>query len=217
MNESNELAYEPVDIYEGLRKSNELFVRTALAGRDTATEEEIKDVVSLWDSYWSLYSPDDYTHAGIELLKILDSAKGMEDMKSSILNIQNGRKQKQIKPSMISTQHEKNQELDFLFWLESKGCTVERQVYFGSLKIDLWIPGELILELKTKTVSCNDVCQAIRYFELSRRPVCLIGESINKKALDAISSFNKLLEEKAIVFVAWSTAKEYLTGALKLY
>jgi hypothetical protein len=212
----SELTYEPVDIYEGLRKSNELFVKTALSGRDAASEEEIKDVVSLWDSYWLLYAPDDYTHAGIQLLKILDSAKGIEDIRSSILNIQNERKQKQIKPSMISIQHEKNQELDFLFWLESKGCTVERQVYLGSLKIDLWIPGELILELKTRTVSCNDVCQAIRYFELSRRPICIIGESINKKALDAISSFNKLIEGKAIVFVTWSTAKEYVTGALKL-
>lgn len=114
-------------------------------------------------------------------------------------------------------QIEQELELELSNWLQIHGVEVERQVATKSHhRLDLWIPGRMMLELKASKVTGDDVCQAIDYYATYQRPIVLIGKGLSTAASRGIEGFTKEIVQDALVFVTWSAAKTYLKGALNI-
>jgi hypothetical protein len=99
-------------------------------------------------------------------------------------------------------------------WLRMQGVNVEKQVKTSENHVfDLWIPGQMILELKASSVTANDVCQCIEYAVNYNQPIILVGDSINSRASKGLSSFN-LISENKILYLSWDTVTDYLKARL---
>lgn len=115
------------------------------------------------------------------------------------------------------TQKEKELETDLYCWLSLQGVAVERQVSTkANHRLDLWIPGKLMLELKIGTVNGNDLCQAIDYSATYTKSVVLVGKGITTQASRGLDGFNKVNKANPIVFITWSGVKDYLSSCLDL-
>jgi hypothetical protein len=113
-------------------------------------------------------------------------------------------------------------DLEFVFesqleaFLQVNDIHVERQVRAMGLVIDLWIPDQLIVEVKAGKVSGNDACQAIDYLITFGLDVLLIGTGISKSATRAIEAVNKVSSiSNRILFVTKDAAFGYLKGVCK--
>lgn len=114
-------------------------------------------------------------------------------------------------------QPEQNLEIELFNWLKIHGVEVERQVATKSNhRLDLWIPGRMMLELKAAKVTGDDICQAIDYYATYQRPIILIGKGLSTAASRGIEGFTKETTQSALVFVTWSAARTYLKGALNI-
>ena len=108
-------------------------------------------------------------------------------------------------------------ELELFNWLQIHGVEVERQVSTkNNHRLDLWIPGRMMLELKARIVTGDDVCQAIDYYATYQRPILLVGKGLSSAASRGIEGFTKETTQDAFVFVTWSAVKTYLKGALNI-
>jgi len=111
---------------------------------------------------------------------------------------------------------ERDKENELYLWLDSRGIHVERQVSTTSKhRIDLWIPGCIMLELKAGKVISDDVCQALDYYSHYRKPVALVGESLTEKASRGIAAFNRVVDGDMIMFLTWGGVKPFLTAITK--
>lgn len=116
--------------------------------------------------------------------------------------------------------NQKPKEIDiedsFYDWLRLNDVDAERQVKTScGHRIDIWIPGKAIIELKKKTVTANDVCQCIDYASEYSIPIILSGERISTAASRGIKGFSKVLPD-AITYIPLSSLRVYLTGLLSL-
>ena len=111
---------------------------------------------------------------------------------------------------------EENMEESLCLWLASQGIEAERQVSTNQKhRIDVWIPGVTMLELKAQKVTGDDVCQAIDYYNAYRMPITLVGGGLTDSASRGIMAFNKIVPGDMIVFVSWGAAKRYLSDLAK--
>lgn len=114
-------------------------------------------------------------------------------------------------------QPEQELELELFNWLQIHGVEVERQVSTkNNHRLDLWIPGRMMLELKARIVTGDDVCQAIDYYATYQRPIILVGKGLSTAASRGIEGFTRETIQDALVFVTWSAVKTYLKGALNI-
>ncbi|MBW4638577.1 MAG: hypothetical protein KME05_10130 [Gloeocapsa sp. UFS-A4-WI-NPMV-4B04] len=114
-------------------------------------------------------------------------------------------------------QPEQNLEIELFNWLQIHGVEVERQVSTKNHhRLDLWISGRMMLELKAGKVTGDDVCQAIDYYATYQRPIILIGKGLSTAASRGIEGFTREISQDALVFVTWSAVKTYLLGALNI-
>lgn len=114
-------------------------------------------------------------------------------------------------------QPEQNLEIELFNWLQIHGVEVERQVSTKNHhRLDLWIPGRMMLELKASKVTGDDVCQAIDYYATYQRPIILIGKGLSTAASRGIEGFTREISQDALVFVTWPAIKTYLLGALNI-
>ena len=114
-------------------------------------------------------------------------------------------------------QPEQELELELFNWLQIHGVEVERQVSTkNNHRLDLWIPGRMMLELKARIVTGDDVCQAIDYYATYQRPIILVGKGLSTAASRGMEGFTRETIQDALVFVTWSAVKTYLKGALNI-
>jgi hypothetical protein len=125
------------------------------------------------------------------------------------------------KPKPIATHRKKQKdletkkELDLYLYLLSRGINVERQVKTSSNHvIDLWIPGQLMIEVKRSTVSGNDICQCIEYASEYNIPILLVGEKISGSASRGLKGFNSLCPDRKIFYTTWDTVHDFIRGYL---
>jgi hypothetical protein len=111
---------------------------------------------------------------------------------------------------------EQKLETDLYDWLLNQGVEVESQVKTSNHRLDLWIPGKLMLELKAGKVSGDDVCQAIDYYSTYQRSILLVGKGVTTSASRGIEGFNRSTNPNAIVFMTWNAVKLYLKSFLCL-
>ena len=113
-------------------------------------------------------------------------------------------------------QKERQLEDELYDWLRLKGVPAERQVSTKKHRLDLWIPGKIMLELKAGRVTGDDVCQAIDYQSTYDKPILLVGKGLSTAASRGVEGFNKATGNDLLQFVTWSTVKTYLRGVLGL-
>ncbi len=114
-------------------------------------------------------------------------------------------------------QPEATLEHDLYCWLMAKGIDVERQVSTASRhRLDLWIPGKMMLELKASKITGDDVCQAIDYQATYEKQILLIGKGMSDAASRGIEGYNKATGTESIVFVSWEAARVYLGAVLRV-
>jgi len=111
---------------------------------------------------------------------------------------------------------ERQLEIDLQAWLLSFGVNVESQVTTHNHRLDLWIPGKLMLELKAGKVAGDDVCQAIDYYATYQRKILLVGKGLSDSATRGIDGFNRSIEDDALLFVTWGAVKTFLKAYLQL-
>ncbi len=109
---------------------------------------------------------------------------------------------------------ERQLEIDLQAWLLALGVDVESQVATSKHRLDLWIPGKLMIELKAGKVSGDDVCQAIDYHATYQRKILLVGKGLSDSATRGIDGFNRSIQDDAILFVTWGAVKPYLKAYL---
>lgn len=120
-------------------------------------------------------------------------------------------------PRQPRQQPEQELELELFNWLQIHGIEVERQVSTKSNhRLDLWIPGRMMLELKARIVTGDDICQAIDYYATYQRPIIIVGKGLSTAASRGIEGFTREISQNALVFVTWSAIKTYLKGALNI-
>lgn len=113
----------------------------------------------------------------------------------------------------LRKQPEKQKELDLYSWMRRNKIEVERQVSTNQKhRIDLWIPGKLMIELKQGKVTGDDICQAIDYYSVYRKPIVLVGTSLSAAASRGIEAFVRLHGEDSLQFVTHGAIKPYLRG-----
>lgn len=115
-------------------------------------------------------------------------------------------------------QKEKRLEVSLYDWMRLKGVHAEKQVSTSNKhRLDLWVPGHLILELKVGRASGDDLCQAIDYYATYKKPVVLVGTGLSTAASRGLEAFNKAVGDfDAIQFVTWAAIRSYLKGFLGL-
>ena len=111
---------------------------------------------------------------------------------------------------------EQSMEDDLYLWLVSEGIEADKQVSTSQKhRIDIWIPGVTMLELKAQKVTGDDVCQAIDYYEAYRIPITLIGGGLTESASRGLIAFNKIVPDDMITFVSWGASRRYLSSLTK--
>lgn len=113
-------------------------------------------------------------------------------------------------------QTEAKKEKELYGWLRSKGVEAERQVSTRAHRLDLWIPGKLMLELKAGKVSADDICQALDYFATYDRKILLVGTGLTNGAGRGLDAIDKLDSGIDVTFITWNGVKDYLRAFLCL-
>ena len=113
-------------------------------------------------------------------------------------------------------QKERQLEDELYDWLRLNGVAAERQVTTRKHRLDLWVPGEIMLELKAGRITGDDVCQAIDYQSTYQKPILLVGKGLSTAASRGVEGFNKSAGRDLLQFVTWNAVKTYLKGALRL-
>lgn len=235
MNDSNvsqiKQAYELL-LNPDLKDESWLKVRKILASE---TEEEFVNDILRWERFHDKI----FQESGIETYEGLPKTKkdaeiafdcwvkivstnhpssSIEDLRNVIINYvwnANYKWEDLSKQRKKSSHLEQKKEDELYYWLVHQGVKVERQVKTSySHRLDLWIPGHLMLELKAGRVSGDDVCQAIDYYSTYKRPILLVGSGMSSAASRGIESFNRLFKD-AVIFVTWSGVKNYLQSVLR--
>lgn len=123
------------------------------------------------------------------------------------------------KPAKLAkprSQPEKLLEEDLRLWLIASGVEVESQVSTQRHRLDLWIPGQMMLELKAGKATADDVCQALDYYSHYQRPVLLVGSGLTNSASRGLGAITNLIGDNAVMFVTWGAVKPYLSSVLDL-
>lgn len=100
-------------------------------------------------------------------------------------------------------------------FLQVNDIEVERQVASNEKRIDLWIPGQLMIECKAGKVTGDDICQAVDYLATFERDVLLIGTGMTTAASRGIEAINKLSFECKLLFVTQEACFGYLKAVCK--
>jgi hypothetical protein len=154
----------------------------------------------------------------VKISLAIDPSCPIEGLRNAIINYvwnANYKWEDLSKQRKKSSHLERKKEDELYYWLVHQGVKVERQVKTSyNHRLDLWIPGKLMLELKAGRVTGDDVCQAIDYYATYKRPILLVGSGMSSAASRGIESFNKLFQD-TIVFVTWSGVKNYLQSTLR--
>lgn len=112
-----------------------------------------------------------------------------------------------------------NKELEFESKLEAflqvNEIQVERQVSSAGKRLDLWIPGQLMIECKAGRVTGDDVCQAVDYLATFQRDVLLVGTGMSSAASRGIEAVNKISKEAKVLFVTQEACFGYLKAVCK--
>lgn len=113
----------------------------------------------------------------------------------------------------------KTLELDFESRIEAflqvNEIHVERQVSTNQKRVDLWIPDQLMIEVKSGKVTGDDACQAIDYLATFERDVLLVGTGMSSAASRGIEAANKISKEAKILFVTQEACFGYLKSVCK--
>lgn len=122
-------------------------------------------------------------------------------------------KQKKQKGCPEKDELESEKETDLYDWLRLQGLDAHRQVKTSSATIlDIWIPNQLIIELKRNNVTGNDICQAMEYIQSHHLPVVIVGDKLSGAASRGLKAFNGITRGNKIIFVTWDAVKDYLKG-----
>jgi hypothetical protein len=105
--------------------------------------------------------------------------------------------------------NEKDFELRLEAFLQVNGFFVERQVSSSGKRLDLWLPGIMMIECKAGRVTGDDVCQGLDYLASFRKNILLIGTGLSTAASRGIEAANKLSEVK-LIFVTHEASFDYL-------
>lgn len=100
-------------------------------------------------------------------------------------------------------------------FLQVNEISVERQVCSTGKRLDLWIPGQLMIECKVGRITGDDVCQAIDYLATFERDILLIGTGLSTAASRGIEAINKISPEAKILFVTQEASFGYLKAVCK--
>jgi hypothetical protein len=187
------------------------------------------DAEEALDWFGGLTRRGDYSETPFELGRALSFAARIEGFWRHIrssLSIGAGRIEKPTttKPAPAEefkrprrNQPEQKLEQDLYLWLIASGIDVERQTSTANKhRLDLWIPGVLMMELKAGKVTGDDICQAIDYWSAYERPLLMVGSGLTNAASRGLAGFNKSVGGAPIVFVTWGGAKPYLASVLKI-
>jgi hypothetical protein len=109
---------------------------------------------------------------------------------------------------------EANFEDEVFSFLENRGFNPLRQVKSGNLRMDLLIPGQLVIELKAGKVTADDVCQAIDYLASHSMDVLLVGTGLTSAATRGIEAVNRISDINQLMFVTRNACFRYLNGVL---
>lgn len=159
-----------------------------------------------------LENAGDHTRAGCDLLRFLEKAETWEGIQAYMLSAVHSNS------TVISVSRQKK---EFLFeskleaFLQVNGIEVERQVASNQKRIDLWIPGQLMIECKAGKVTGDDICQAVDYLATFERDVLLIGTGMTSAASRGIEAINKLSSECKLLFVTQEACFGYLKTVCK--
>jgi hypothetical protein len=113
------------------------------------------------------------------------------------------------------------QKKEFIFeskleaFLQVNEIEVERQVCASGKRLDLWIPGQLMIECKSGRVTGDDICQAIDYLSTFKRDVLLVGTGMSSSASRGIEAVNRLSENCKLLFVTQEACFGYLKAVCK--
>jgi hypothetical protein len=109
---------------------------------------------------------------------------------------------------------ESNFEDEVFSFLEHRGFAPLRQVKSGNLRMDLLVPGQLVIELKAGKVTADDVCQAIDYLASHSMDVLLVGTGLTNAATRGIEAVNRISGDNQLMFVTRNACFRYLNGVL---
>ena len=111
---------------------------------------------------------------------------------------------------------EQNLELSLFTWLRTSGVEAERQVKTPKHRLDIWIPGKLMIELKSGKITANDICQAINYYSTYEKRILLIGKGLTNEASRGLEGLSKIIGDENIMFVSWGGSKPLLKSILNI-
>jgi hypothetical protein len=156
-----------------------------------------------------------------ETVNLVDLVKETERYCSWLSEVIQNQKEKsvitdcKVSPRKSYQQKEQLFELKLEAFLQVNQIQVERQVIAANKRLDLWIPGQLMIECKAGRVTGDDVCQAIDYLATFERDVLLVGTGLSPAASRGIESINKISSEVKLLFVTQEACFGYLKAVCK--
>jgi hypothetical protein len=163
----------------------------------------LEEAISDYQEYWSFLKSNLLKESG---------CSNIEDATHFFMAKQAAEKKYFVKKTRQT--EESNFEDEVFSFLENQGFTPLRQVKSGNLRMDLLIPGQLVIELKAGKVTADDVCQAIDYSASHSMDVLLVGTGLTSAATRGIEAVNKISDINQLMFVTRNACFRYLNGVL---
>jgi hypothetical protein len=162
--------------------------------------DEVVEIVDDWCKEWKKFMLEETGCDSVEHAIAFLKSRIVTEQKQSI------KKARQKEESDL--------EHEVFYFLENRGFSPLRQVKSGNLRMDLLIPGQLIIELKVGKVTADDVCQAINYLASHSMDVLLVGTGLTNAATRGIESVNRISGDNQLMFVTRNACFRYLNGVL---
>jgi hypothetical protein len=121
--------------------------------------------------------------------------------------------EKAVVTKMTRKKEEADFETSLMAFLTNRGVTAVRQVTSGSNRLDILVPGHLIIEIKAGKVTGDDMCQAIDYLAMHKMDVLLVGTGLSDSATRGMAAIN-LISDHQILFVTKNACFHYLEAVV---
>lgn len=173
---------------------------------------------------WTVEDPEEILskleQIGMLSVELLQKETGCSDLHAGLAFLRKRTEAQAVadKTQIKKDAHRKEEallEASVLEFFKQLGVAVESQLIAGQHRLDIVVPGELIIELKAGKITANDMCQALDYLASYPYDVLLVGTGLTSEATRGMEAINRIAQTNKILFVSRNASFKYLNAIFK--
>jgi hypothetical protein len=175
-------------------------------------KRESDGVIGMYHDLWDMDGLRQQFEKGINKAFAGTGCKTFDELNKYLLAVESAKQIARQKQARLS--EESDFEAKVIAFLEARGVNAFRQLSTVKHRLDIYVPGHMVIELKSGKVTGDDVCQAVDYLASYKMDILLVGTGLSDAATRGVEAVNQISREHQILFVTRNACFRYLEAVV---